>query len=66
MHVLFHCELYDELRKNLFTKITKQNRLFESFNSIDKLSFLFNNTDPRISKLAAGFIFKATEKRKKQ
>ena len=34
--------------------------------NFNKLSFLSNNTDPRISRLAAGFIFKATEKRKKQ
>ena len=50
----------------LITKITRQNRLFESFNGIEKVSFLFNNTDLHISKLAACFIFKATDKRNKQ
>ena len=50
-----------DIVRAVVTKITKQNRLFESFNSTDKLSFLFSNSDPRISKLAAGFIFKANQ-----
>ena len=40
-HVLFHGKLYDELRTSIFTKIIKQNRLFESFNNTEKGYFLF-------------------------
>ena len=41
------------LRKTLFIKINIQNTLFTN----DKVCFLFNNTDPHISRLKTNFIF---------
>ena len=61
MKCTYYFELYDELRKiSLLKSLNKIGYLKN-----DKLSFPFNNTDPRISKLAAGFIFKATEKKER-
>ena len=65
MHVLFHCNLYDDLRKILFIKINERNKLFTNYNNHDKVCFLFNNTDSYISRLTATFIFQAFERRKK-
>ena len=65
MHVLFHCNLYDDLRKILFIKINERNTLFTNYNNHDKVCFLFNNTDSYISRLTATFIFQAFERRKK-
>ena len=59
MHVLFQCDLYDDLRKILFGKINKRNKLFTNYNNRDKVCFLFNNTDTYISRLTAFFIFQA-------
>ena len=50
------------LRKTLFIKINKQNTLFTN----DKVCFLFNNTDPHISRLKTNFIFQSFERQKKQ
>ena len=65
MHVLFHCNLYDDLRNILFIKINERNTLFTNHNNHDKRCFLFDNTDTYISRLTATFIFQAFEKRKK-
>ena len=65
MHVLFHCDLYDDLRKILFNKINERNKLFTNYNNSDKVCFLFNNTDSYINRLTASFIFQAFERRKK-
>ena len=52
MHVLFHCNLYDDLRGILFTKINERlNKLFTNYNDHDKVCFFFNNTDSYISRL---------------
>ena len=61
MHVLFHCNLYDDLRKILFTKI----KLFTNYNNHVKVCFLSNNTDSYISRPTATFTFQAFERRKK-
>ena len=65
LHILFHCDLYNDLRKTLFIKINDRNTLFTNYNIHDKVCFLFNNTDSHISRLAANFIFQAFERRKK-
>ena len=57
--------LTDDLRKILFSKINKQNRLFTNYNDCNKVCFFFNNTDSYISRLTASFIFQAFERRKK-
>ena len=64
MHVLFHCNVYEDLRKILFININQRNTLFTNDNNHDKVCFLFNNTDPYISRLTATFIFQAFERRK--
>ena len=56
VHILFHCDLYNDLRKT---------QLFTNYNIHDIVCFLFNNTDSRISRLAANLIFQAFERRKK-
>ena len=63
LHILFHCDLYNDLRKNLF--INDRNTLFINYNIHDKVCFLFNNTDSHISRLAATFISLVFERRKK-
>ena len=66
MHVLFQCDLYDDLRKILFSKINERNKLFTNYlNNRDKVCFLFNNTDSYISRLTASFIFQTFERRQK-
>ena len=65
MHILFHCDQYDDLRKTFFIKINDRNRLFTNYNIHDKVCFLFNNTDSHISRLTANFVFQAFERRKK-
>ena len=65
MHVLFQCDLYDDLRKIFFSKINERNTLFTNYNNRNKVCFLFNNTDSYISRLTASFIFQAFERRKK-
>ena len=65
MHMLFHCDLYNDLRKTLFIKINDQNTLFTHYNIHDKVCFLFNNTDSHINRLTANFVFQAFERRKK-
>ena len=65
MHILFHCNLYDDLRKILFIKIKDRNTSFTNHNNHDKVCFLFNNTDSYISRLTATFIFQAFERQKK-
>ena len=65
MHILFHCNLYNDLRKTLFIKINDRNTLFTNYNIHDKVCFLFNNTDSHISRLSANFVFQAFERRKK-
>ena len=65
MHVLFHCDLYDDLRKIIFNKINERNKLFTNYNNSDEVCFLFNNTDSYINRLTASFIFQAFERRKK-
>ena len=37
LHILFHCHLYDDLRKNLFIKINDRNTLFINYNIQDKV-----------------------------
>ena len=65
MHILFHCDQYNDLRKTLFIKINDPNTLFTNYNIHDKVCFLFNNTDSHISRLTANFVFQAFERRKK-
>ena len=65
MHVLFQCDLYDDLRKILFNKINERKKLFTNYNNSDKVCFLFNNTDSYISRLTTSFIFQAFKGRKK-
>ena len=67
LHILFHCDQYNDLRKTLFIKINDRNTLFTNYNIHDKVCFLFKNTDSHISRLAANynFIFQAFERRKK-
>ena len=65
LHILFHCDQFNDLRKTLFIKINDRNTLFTHDNIHDKVCFLFNNTDSHISRLAADFIFQAFERRKK-
>ena len=36
IHVLFHCNLYDDLRKIRFIKINERNKLFTNYNNHDK------------------------------
>ena len=55
MPVLFQCDLYDDLRKILFSKLNKRNKLFTNY----------NNRYSYISRLTASFIFQAFERRKK-
>ena len=50
MHVLFQCDLYDDLRKILFNKMNERNKLFTNYNNSDKVCFRFNNTDLYISR----------------
>ena len=59
MHVLFQCDLYDDLRKILFSKRNERNKIFTNYNNRDKVYFLFNKTDSYISRLTASFIFQA-------
>ena len=66
MHMFFHCDLYNDLRKTLFIKINDQNTLFTHYNIHDKVCFLFDNTDSHINRLTANFVFQAFERRKKQ
>ena len=66
LHIIFHCDLYNDLRKTLFIKISDRNTLFTNYNIHDKVCFLFNNTDSHISRLTANFVFQAFERRKKQ
>ena len=65
LHVLFHCDLYNDLRKTLFIEINDRNTLFTNYNIHDIVCFLFNYTVSHISRLAANFIFQAFERRKK-
>ena len=65
LHILFHCDLYNDLRKTLFIKINDRNTLFTNYNIHDKVCFLFNNTDSHINRLTANFVFQAFERRKK-
>ena len=65
MHMFFHCDLYNDLRKTLFIKINDQNTLFTHYNIHDKVCFLFDNTDSQINRLTANFVFQAFERRKK-
>ena len=59
MHVLFHYDLYDDLKKTLFIKIHERNTLFTNYNNHDKLCFFFfNNTDSHISRLLLISFFK--------
>ena len=39
MHVLFHCNLYDDLRKILFMQINERNKLFTNYNNRVKYVF---------------------------
>ena len=57
LQILFHCDLYNYLRKTLCIKINDRNTLFTNYNIPDKVCFLFNNTDSHISRLTANFIF---------
>ena len=41
MHVLFHYDLYDDLKKTLFIKIHERNTLFTNYNNHDKFCFIF-------------------------
>ena len=59
LHILFHCDLYNDLRKTIFIKINNRNTLFTNYNIHDKVCFLFNNTDSHISGLTADFVFQA-------
>ena len=64
-HVLFLCDLYNDLRKTLFIKINDRNTLFTNYNIHAKVCFLFNNKDSHISRLTANFVFQAFERQKK-
>ena len=61
LHILFRCDLYNDLRKTLFIKINDRNTLFTNYNVHDKVCFRFNNTDSHISRLTANFVFQAFE-----
>ena len=39
MYVLFQCDLYDDLRKILFSKINERNKLFTNRKNRDKVCF---------------------------
>ena len=41
LHILFHCDLYNDLRKTLFTKINDRNALFTNYNIHDKVCYWF-------------------------
>ena len=40
MHVLFQCDLHDDLKKVPFSKINERNKFFTNFNNRDKVCFL--------------------------
>ena len=65
LHILFYCDLYNDLRKTILVKINDRNTLFTNYNIHDKVCFLFNNTDSHISRLTTNFVFQAFERRKK-
>ena len=65
MHILCHCDLYNDLRETLFIRINDRNTLFTNYNIYDKVCFLLSNTDSHIIRLTANFIVQALEKRKK-
>ena len=65
LHILFHCDLYNDLRKTILVKINDRNTLFTNYNIHDKVCFLFNNTDSHISRLTTNFVFLPFEGRKK-
>ena len=56
MHFLSPFILYEGLRNSLFNKIIKRNPLFSNFDYHEKVSFLFKNTDPYISRLTSAFV----------
>ena len=66
LHILFHCDLCNDLRKTVFIKSNDRHTLFTNYNIHDKVCFLFNNTDSHNSRQTATSVFQAFERRKKR
>ena len=63
-HVLFSCNLYQDIRKKFFDDVSLRYANFSTLNNSDKVLFLFNNIDPFICKKLGYFTFEAFQKRK--
>ena len=63
MHVILHCPVYSDLRKNLFDKTAQINLNFLSLtlDASDKLVFLFTNAE--LLKLCAKTCFQILQKK---
>ena len=69
MHVLFHYDLYDDLKKTLFIKIHERNTLFTNYNNHDKFCFFFSTIlIDTYQQATVNFVFQAfeIERRKKR
>ena len=68
MHILFHYDLYDDLKKTLFIKIHERNTLFTNYNNHDKFCFFFQQYWFTYQQATANFVFQAfaIERRKKR
>ena len=63
VHFLVKCKLYDSQRNIFFGKISNNERVFDTFNDIEKFSFLMSSSDPQILVWTGKFIHKSLNAR---
>ena len=59
VHFLIDCKLYNQERAQLFYVVSEKIPQFGTFNSLEKMISLMNNSDPQILTRTGKFIYKS-------
>ena len=67
-HIFFlpECNAYNDIRDKYLKEITDRYPVFDTFNNMVKIIFLFNNVEPFICRSVAAYVNTYMSKRKEQ
>ena len=65
-HFLYKCNAQHDIRDKYFKEITDRYPVFDTFNNMTKIVFLFNNVDPFICRSVAAYVDTCLDQRKEQ
>ena len=62
-HFLFYCIAYNDIRMKFFKEMSDKYPVFDKFDDMEKIVFLFNNVDPFICRSVAAFVTACMDRR---